>query len=252
MYQYVGRDFELLVAKKLKDNSEYYEKIDSYFSEKEEIQANDMTGIFEGRNLIFIMMESMDDWLITEETTPTIKYTMEDEVSRYAVEKEYGSTMQGNISEFDIIRAKAKLTDQMMSELLDALEKLSAANGNEILERTPAFIYLFGLEEPMAVDKVMKTTDLVPTIANLFNLERRKEQMGSDIFDERYQGYAVFPGGSWIKGQTYVKSGHVVYNADMSEKEIDEMNEWVAETYEINDFILDCDYYRYLQKKYSN
>lgn len=80
-YQYVARDLQLLIQKKTKDYSSYYEVIDKYFANKNEHLENSMTGIFEGKNLIYIMMESMDDWLVSEETTPTIYSMMENGIN---------------------------------------------------------------------------------------------------------------------------------------------------------------------------
>ena len=39
--------------------------------------TNDYTGIFKGKNIIYIMMESIDSWVIDEETMPTLKYIQE-------------------------------------------------------------------------------------------------------------------------------------------------------------------------------
>ena len=52
------------------------EKIDAYFENRGESGENVMTGVFEGKNVIFVLMESMDDWLLGEHT-PTINYLME-------------------------------------------------------------------------------------------------------------------------------------------------------------------------------
>ncbi len=51
------------------------EEIDAYFRAREETGDNEMTGIFEGKNVIFVLMESMDDWTIGEHT-PTINKLM--------------------------------------------------------------------------------------------------------------------------------------------------------------------------------
>ena len=51
------------------------EEIDAYFDAREESGDNEMTGIFEGKNVIFVLMESMDDWAIGEHT-PTINKLM--------------------------------------------------------------------------------------------------------------------------------------------------------------------------------
>ena len=55
--------------------------IDAYFDEREEHQNNSMTGIFEGKNVVLVLMESMDDWMITEESTPTIARLMDEGIN---------------------------------------------------------------------------------------------------------------------------------------------------------------------------
>ena len=50
------------------------DECDVFFKKKQKIPPNEMTGILKDKNVIFVLMESMDDWLITEEYTPTIKY----------------------------------------------------------------------------------------------------------------------------------------------------------------------------------
>ena len=51
--------------------------IDAYLEEKGH-NDNKMTGALAGKNVILVLMESMDDWLITEEETPTICRMMEE------------------------------------------------------------------------------------------------------------------------------------------------------------------------------
>ena len=52
--------------------------VDAYFSERGAHQDNEMTGIFEGKNVVLVLMESMDDWMITPEDTPTICRLMDE------------------------------------------------------------------------------------------------------------------------------------------------------------------------------
>lgn len=47
-------------------------EIDSYFHQRETSDENEMTGIFAGKNVVLVLMESIDDWLVTQEDTPTI------------------------------------------------------------------------------------------------------------------------------------------------------------------------------------
>ena len=51
---------------------EQTKQIDEYFATRSEHEANDMTGIFAGKNVVMVLMESIDDWMITQEDTPTL------------------------------------------------------------------------------------------------------------------------------------------------------------------------------------
>lgn len=51
------------------------EQIDAYMNENSNHEANQMTGIYEGKNVIYVLMESMDDWALGEHT-PTINQMM--------------------------------------------------------------------------------------------------------------------------------------------------------------------------------
>ncbi len=55
-------------------------EIDSYFEKRGETAPNDMTGIFEGKNVVLVLMESMDDWAIGEHT-PTICRLMQEGIN---------------------------------------------------------------------------------------------------------------------------------------------------------------------------
>ena len=51
------------------------EEIDAYFAARPASGDNELTGIFEGKNVVFVLMESMDDWALGEHT-PTINRLM--------------------------------------------------------------------------------------------------------------------------------------------------------------------------------
>ena len=55
-------------------------EIDNYFAERGDGTGNEMTGILQGKNVILVLMESMDDWMIGEHT-PTINRLMEEGIS---------------------------------------------------------------------------------------------------------------------------------------------------------------------------
>ena len=79
--------------------------------------------------------------------------------------------------------------------------------------------------------------------ATLQPILSNKNIMGSDILDDSYSGYAIFPYTTWIKGGTYVKYGEVQWNDGMTDEEIQQMNAFVQRYYYINDSILEADYY---------
>ena len=56
------------------------ETIETYFEEREVSGDNAMTGLLKGKNVILVLMESMDDWMIGEHT-PTIVRLMEEGIN---------------------------------------------------------------------------------------------------------------------------------------------------------------------------
>lgn len=73
-YEYLIKDFYNSFLKS--DNAiEAKRFAQNYIKDNYELKGNDYTGIFEGKNLIFVMMESMDDWMVNERVTP-IMYEM--------------------------------------------------------------------------------------------------------------------------------------------------------------------------------
>ena len=61
-----------------KKQNVYRKQIDSYFYERTKHQTNEMTGLAEGKNVIVVVMESLDDWMITPEQMPTVSAMMDE------------------------------------------------------------------------------------------------------------------------------------------------------------------------------
>ncbi len=190
-----------------------------------------------------------------------IPYDTSDPLAAYAVEKYPAYLEQEEDSEVGVLKAKARLTDDMFAVLLrrleedgllkntvimayadhyayglsdkELLQELSEEAGSGILERVPAFIWYEGCE-PMEVDKVCQTIDWVPTLANMFDENVVPYVMGNDIFDPAYAGYAVFPNGTWLTKDAYVVNGLIRWNNGMTDDQICEMNEYVRSFYEAN------------------
>lgn len=86
VYQMTARDvwkhelYPLTPAYRQEMNTQR-EQIDDYFAQRPEKTENEMTGIFEGKNVILVLMESMDDWMITGEDTPTLQRLMKEGIN---------------------------------------------------------------------------------------------------------------------------------------------------------------------------
>lgn len=56
-------------------------EINTYFAQRDTGGKNEMTGIFQGKNVVLVLMESMDDWMITQEDTPTLYRLMDESIN---------------------------------------------------------------------------------------------------------------------------------------------------------------------------
>ena len=57
------------------------------------------------------------------------------------------------------------------------------------------------------MDKVLNTSDLLPTVLNLLGVDSPYDYIGQDAFSESYEGFVPFSNGSWISGDTAYDSG---------------------------------------------
>ena len=184
--------------------------------------------------------------------------------------------LTGN-EETDCAYLKAKLVDDLFARLLTELDKqgtlentviigvtdhytygykdmesllhLSGVKEELLLEKTPCFIWSPGLE-PKKVDKVLNTSDLLPTVLNLLGVESPYEYIGSDAFNERYPGFVPFSDGSWIYGDVAFDAGEQRYlsvsgvHQTVSGTLQQELDRSVQEFIRINNLILETNYYR--------
>ena len=71
-YEYTIRDFYIIYikpeAKKSETESSFLEEV--FSTENDSASKNKYTGIFKNKNVIFLQMEGIDDWLLTEEIMP--------------------------------------------------------------------------------------------------------------------------------------------------------------------------------------
>lgn len=224
-------------------------------------------------NVFFREADNRLNFIITRSAHLSYKYN---EVLSYWGLKQYpeyrGLT---NYEEEDCAYLKARLVDDMYAQLLQELrrrgelentviigitdhytygikdEKLlytrSGVDHPMLLEKTPCFIWSADLE-PMEITKTVNTADMLPTMLNLFGVESPVNYLGSDIFDSGYKGYVPFSDGSWICDDIayYAQTDQVLYlgeKREVPQKELDAMAKLVGDFAEINNLILETDYY---------
>lgn len=74
------KDVQTLMIKS-SDASEYEQEIKDYLSSQKKHQSNEMTGIFKGKNLVFIQAESLTNCGIDETLTPTLYQMMSEGIT---------------------------------------------------------------------------------------------------------------------------------------------------------------------------
>ena len=79
IYEYVFRSTYLYFNNNKINENEILTELDNYFlANNKTITTNEYTNIFKDKNVIYILMESIDSWLITEEIMPTL-YKLQNE-----------------------------------------------------------------------------------------------------------------------------------------------------------------------------
>lgn len=215
------------------------------------------------------------NFIITRSAHLSYKYN---EVLSYWGLKQYPEYkgLTGN-EETDCAYLKARLVDDMFARLMEELEEngtlddtviigvtdhytygykdeesLFALSGVEdalLLEKTPCFIWSADIEA-QEMDKVLNTSDLLPTVLNMLDVQSEYEYIGHDAFDDSYEGFVPFSDGGWI-------CGDIAYNASTGEylsisgqeqavtAELQaQMEEKVQEFIRINNLILETNYYK--------
>ena len=176
--------------------------------------------------------------------------------------------------EEDCARLKAKLVDDMFARLLEELEaagklentviigmtdhytygykemdELYAHSGVSeelLLEKTPCFVWSLGGPD-MDVTKELNTSDFLPTMLNLFGIDSPYSYLGQDAFDPNYEGYVLFPDGSWIHDGVAWQNDKILMNEkqrEVTQEEIEAMAVLSAKYRNISNLLLTCNYYK--------
>lgn len=121
------------------------------------------------------------------------------------------------------------------------------------IEKTPFVIYNASMEAKVLTD-YNSYINLVPTIANLMNLDYDPRlYMGNDLLSEDYESIVVFADGSWKNELAYynASTGKVKYYTDFTYtgEEIQEINTQVDLKISMSTKAIKNNYFNYLEKK---
>ncbi len=227
-------------------------------------------------NTLFFREGQTFNTIITRSAHLSYKYN--EVLSHYALKQYPGYRGKYGSEEEDCARLKAKLVDDLFARLLKELEdkgtlentviigvtdhytygyknmdELYAHSGVKhtlLLEKTPCFIW--SADGPnITVDKTLNTADLLPTVLNLLGIDSPYSYLGQDAFDPNYEGYALFPDGSWISGGVTCKTstdGNAeiltnTHNKELTQEYLDKMSAKVQEFIRISNLLLTSNYY---------
>lgn len=116
------------------------------------------------------------------------------------------------------------------------------------IDKLPFIIYN-SASESLTISKTSSTFDILPTIANLFNLDYDpRYYMGVDIFSEE-ESIVIFNNGSWITDKCLYNSVTGSYKSltdwEVTDEYIENINKKVNDKFYISDKVLTLDYFSY-------
>lgn len=118
------------------------------------------------------------------------------------------------------------------------------------MDRLPFIIYNSNMK-PEEVTKTASTFDILPTLANLFDLEYDPRfYMGVDVFSDE-ESIVIFTNGSWITDKCLYDSNTNTYKSLTEEEVTDEykreINKKVNDKFYVSNKVLTLDYFKYLK-----
>ena len=137
----------------------------------------------------------------------------------------------------------------LAQDVFDDLTKYDIKQYGDV-DRTPFIIYNPEIT-PMKNKNYTSFIDLLPTIANLFNLDYDPRLYGGhDLFDENHPNVVAFADGSWRSDIAYYEatSGKISYTTDKkyTDREIKEINNKISNEMKMDNLAIKENYFEYL------
>lgn len=142
----------------------------------------------------------------------------------------------------------------------DNMEVLDELAGYELEDNFEAYkssliIWSASMKEPVEVDKVCSSIDILPTVSNLMGLDYDSRLIiGQDILSDA-QGLVMFSNRSFITDDFFYNANtenvEVRNRAVVSDEQVENMKAFVANKFTAADNITELNYYKYVEKYLS-
>ncbi len=136
---------------------------------------------------------------------------------------------------------------------LNEINELSTYERDDRFEKhhTPLLIWSASMKEPIKVEKICASLDVLPTVLNLFGIEfDSRLLMGNDILSNNKEQIVIFSDRSFIteKGRYDSLKGKFTPNegVEVEEDYVERINSIIYQKFKMSAMILDNDYYRVL------
>lgn len=125
----------------------------------------------------------------------------------------------------------------------ETYENYVKADEEYLKSRMPLYIWAKDIE-PQEINKLSSSFDILPTLANLFNLDANYTYyFGNDIFSDNYQPIVFYKDYSWYDGNVYVIDGVIQNKKSANESYVKETTDLVFEYFDIGHKILRTNYF---------
>lgn len=193
----------------------YYEEIEAMYPEDSEYVIRYKSKLKETDKALEVMMDELENQGILDDTVIVL------------------------FADHHLLRTPFEIIDEYSKNM----NRLEAYN----LHRSPMVIYNSEIE-PQVVSTYASTKDLVPTMANLFDLSYDpRVYMGVDIFSEESDHFVLFQDGGWVIEQGYydpIRQEFVPNGSDMIDDEsILHYNQMSRNLYQLSEAMFESNYY---------
>ncbi len=205
-----------------------------------------------------------------------LTYSVHTPYTKNAIECSANLTEEDNVvidnnEEMTCIRAQARETDKLFELLIEELHKdnklddtvivafsdhypygftdrktlmeLKGASDHNFIHHTPFFIWHNNME-PYEVRDVSANIDILPTIADLFDLNwHPKDYLGQNVLNNNYDGFVLFADYSWYDGEVYYHINNVAKGENVSLDYINKRNSQISHLLRLNKAVLETNYF---------